>query len=77
MPLVAVWTLKRPLTAFVELSRWVFGRVMNVEMLKIAIDAVAESHTEGHDCDVCKAARGDQDAFGRIALDAFAEEEER
>lgn len=50
---------------------------MNVEMLKIAIDAVAESHTEGHDCDVCKAARGDQDAFGRIALRAFAEEEER
>lgn len=64
--------------AFIELSRWVFGtREMNVEMLKIAIDAVAESHTEGHDCDVCKAARGDQDAFGRIALDAFAEEEER
>jgi hypothetical protein len=50
---------------------------MNVEMLKIAIDAVAASHTEGHDCDVCKAARGDQDAFGRIALEAFAEEEER
>lgn len=50
---------------------------MNVEMLKIAIDAVAASHAEGHDCDVCKAARGDEDAFGRIALKAFAEEEER
>jgi hypothetical protein len=47
---------------------------MNVEMLKIAIDAVAASHTEGHECDVCKASRGDQDAFGRIALEAFAEE---
>ena len=35
-----------------------------MQMLKIAIDAVAESHTEGHDCDVCKAACGDQDAFG-------------
>ena len=49
---------------------------MNVEMLKIAIDAVAASHTEGHDCDVCRAARGDQDACGRIALEAVAEEEE-
>lgn len=50
---------------------------MNVEMLKSAIDAVAASHTEGHDHDVCRAARGDQDAFGRIALEAFAEEENR
>ena len=50
---------------------------MNVEMLKIAIDAVAASHAERHDCDVCKAARADQDADGRVAPEAFAEEEER
>ena len=46
---------------------------MDVQMLKIAIEAVAESHTEGHNCDVRKiwsrALFDIHDALGRRTAD--------
>ena len=53
---------------FIELSRWVSGTRDERGDAQDRFDAVAESRAEGHDCVVCKAARGDQDAF---ALDAL------
>jgi hypothetical protein len=46
---------------------------VNILLLQEAIHSVALSHPEGHECDVCKAAAGDLDAFGRIAIKAFIE----
>ena len=44
---------------------WVAG--FNKAMaLKGAIASVSLSHAEGCDCQVCKAAHGDEDAFARL-----------
>jgi hypothetical protein len=41
-------------------------RLMNLLMLREAIASVALSHDEGCECDTCKAATGDKEAWQRI-----------
>jgi hypothetical protein len=50
---------------------------MSLFAVKEAIASVALSHPEGHDCDTCKAAAGDEDAFARVVLALFEAEERR
>lgn len=40
-------------------------------MLRDAVSTTALSHPDDHGCDVCRAARGDEDAYNRI-LHAYA-----
>jgi hypothetical protein len=45
--------------------------VSSLLVLREAIASTALSHPEGHDCDVCKAAAGDRDAFTRILVEVY------
>jgi hypothetical protein len=49
---------------------------MNLFILWESINSVALSHPEGHDCDTCKAAAGDKDAFQRVVVEVFESEQE-
>jgi hypothetical protein len=40
---------------------------MNTFMLMEAINSVALSHEEGHDCLVCRAADGDEESLAKLA----------
>lgn len=40
--------------------------VLEIQRFKEALASVALSHPADHDCDVCKAADGDEDAFARL-----------
>lgn len=45
---------------------------MSLFLLWESVNSVALSHDDGHDCDVCKAANGDKDAWTRIVVQALA-----
>lgn len=53
--------------------------VMMGLMFKEALNSVAIEHPEGCSCDICRAAGGDRDAFGRVwvAVQDGLEERER
>ena len=47
---------------------------MNIIALHEAVSSTALSHGAGHDCTVCRAARGDSDAFAGILMAALDRE---
>jgi hypothetical protein len=47
----------------------------NLFLIKEAVASVALSHPEGHDCDTCKAAAGDNAALRRILIAVFFNEQ--
>ncbi len=41
-------------------------KLAELMMLKESITSVSLSHDQGCDCDTCKAAQGDEEAFARV-----------
>lgn len=51
------------------------GSIEKLIGLQGAISSVALSHPEGHDCKVCRASHGDQDALMELYAEMYDREE--